>query len=144
MLMWGAAQLRVWDTVVASTSLRTSNLPPPALPAGMGEGGEGRVVPNSASLPPNPRRLRLSHSSPPRSVCGIRPTRAVFHLSSWGYPEKSVSNTPQKKCGFVQLRRRKKKVSFTRPRKRMRKKKKDKKQRGRGALGACFTPLCLS
>lgn len=54
-LMWGAAQLRVWDTMVASASLRTSNLPPPAVAAGMGEGGEGGGHPQFCFPTPNPR-----------------------------------------------------------------------------------------
>lgn len=122
--------------------LRTSSLLPPALAAGMGEGGEGRVVCNSASLPPNPRSLRLSHSSPPLPKVFVAPAPTRSTVSPLlGLPRKIGFKYPTKRSVVsYNLEEKKKRVSFTRPPKRMKKKKKDKKQRGRGALGACFTP----
>lgn len=110
--------------------LRTSSLLPPALAAGMGEGGEGRVVCNSASLPPNPRSLRLSHPSPPLPKVFVAPAPTRSTVSPLlGLPRKIGFKYPTKRS-VVSYNLEKKRVSFTRPPKRMKKKKKARNSEG--------------
>lgn len=116
--------------------LRTSSLLPPALAAGMGEGGEGRVVCNSASLPPNPRSLRLSHSSPPLPKVFVAPAPTRSTVSPLlGLPRKIGFKYPTKRSVVsYNLEEKKKRVSFTRPPKRMKKKKKKTRNSEGGVL----------
>lgn len=116
--------------------LRTSSLLPPALAAGMGEGGEGRVVCNSASLPTNPRSLRLSHSSPPLPKVFVAPAPTRSTVSPLlGLPRKIGFKYPTKRSVVsYNLEEKKKRVSFTRPPKRMKKKKKKTRNSEGGVL----------
>lgn len=126
--------------------LRTSSLLPPALAAGMGEGGEGRVVCNSASLPPNPRSLRLSHSSPPLPKVFVAPAPTRSTVSPLlGLPRKIGFKYPTKRSVVsYNLEEKKKKSQFHTSSKKDEKKKKRQETARAGCSRCLFHTLCLS